>query len=305
MRIRTIKPEFWTDKRVASWDVFTRLFYIGLWSAADDYGRGSAEPERLAAELFPFDLSRDSRETLASVSRGLATLSAESRIVVYEVSGEVFFEIKNWKEHQRVDRPGKSRIPTPCDGFATPSRDTRETLATPSRLDQGSGIRDQGAGEQGERMGRAAWPRELIQQVEEVWAIWPKKLDPRPAMEAIAGAIQRDGFDVVKRGTEAICRANAERKTTPIHRYMPHPVKFFSDDAYLGDPACYGPHPPILSKAALLSEIKLLDEAYAKHPANPPAAGYIRENVTQAMRDELEALRQKLAKAKAALSTLG
>jgi hypothetical protein len=69
MRIRTIKPEFWTDKRVASWDVFTRLFFIGLWSAADDKGRGSAEPERLAAALFPYDLSRDPSETLARLSR--------------------------------------------------------------------------------------------------------------------------------------------------------------------------------------------------------------------------------------------
>lgn len=146
MRIRSVKPEFWTDKRVASWDHFTRLFYIGLWSAADDHGRGSAEPSRLAAELFPYDLSRDTRETLAKVSGALARLSDDSRITVYEVDGEVFFEISKWAEHQRVDKPGKSRIPLPINDPATSSRDTRETLARHPSTEQGAGSRDQGSG---------------------------------------------------------------------------------------------------------------------------------------------------------------
>jgi uncharacterized phage protein (TIGR02220 family) len=157
MRIRSIKPEFWTDKRVASWDPFTRLFFIGLWSAADDHGRGSAEPVRLGAELFPYDLSRDSRETLAKVSGALATLSEGSRIELYEAGGEVFYQIANWTRHQRVDKPGKSRIPTPNQGvaieplkaFATPSRDTRDTLATGAgSREQGAGSVEQGAGEE-------------------------------------------------------------------------------------------------------------------------------------------------------------
>jgi hypothetical protein len=143
-RIRTIKPEFWTDKKVAQWPAFTRLLFIGLWSAADDHGRGSAELVRLAAELFPYDLSRDSRETLASVSEGLAVLSEASRITLYEVNGECYYQVENWTKHQRVDKPGKSRIPAPLSKFATPSRDSRETVATLSRLDLGSRIRDLG-----------------------------------------------------------------------------------------------------------------------------------------------------------------
>ena len=141
-RIRTIKPEFWHDKRVASWPYFTRLLFIGLWSAADDFGRGSAEPARIAAELFPYDLSRDPRETLARVSEALATLSDEGRIVVYEVEDETYFEVANWEKHQRVDKPGKSKIPSVSDGFARPSRDSRESVARPSRLEQGTGNRE-------------------------------------------------------------------------------------------------------------------------------------------------------------------
>ena len=145
MRIRTIKPEFWTDKRVASWDHFTRLLFIGLWSAADDHGRGSAESARLASELFPYDLSRDPRETLARVAASLDTLAASHRITLYEVEGEAFYEVAHWSKHQRVDNAGKPRVPTPSEGVARPSRDPRESCGE-SPLEQGAGNKEQGAG---------------------------------------------------------------------------------------------------------------------------------------------------------------
>jgi hypothetical protein len=142
MRIRTIKPEFWTDKKVATWSHFTRLFFIGLWSASDDYGRGSAEPARIAAELFPYELSLDPSETLARVSESLDTLSRESRIVIYENHGETYYEITNWSKHQKVDNKGKARIPTSSDKDSIVSR---ESLARVSRVDLGSRTMDLGS----------------------------------------------------------------------------------------------------------------------------------------------------------------
>lgn len=143
MRIRTIKPEFWTDKKVSTWDHFTRLLFIGLWSAADDHGRGSAEAARLASELFPYDLTRDPSDTLARVAAGLDTLSEASRIVLYEVEGEVFYEVSSWSKHQRVDNAGKPRVPTPSEGLAKPSLKSRETRGD-LPLEQGTGNREQG-----------------------------------------------------------------------------------------------------------------------------------------------------------------
>ena len=146
-RIRTIKPEFWSDKKVASWPLFTRLLYIGLWTSADDHGRGSAEQARVAAELFPYDLSRDPSETLARVAAGFETLAAEGRVTLYEVRGELFYEVARWKDHQRVDNAGKPRFPTPLDQDARPYRDSRETCGE-KPLEQGTGNRDQGTGKE-------------------------------------------------------------------------------------------------------------------------------------------------------------
>lgn len=137
MRIRTIKPEFWSDKRVGDWDPFTRLLFIGLWSLADDHGRGTAESAIIAAQLFPYDISRNPRETLARVSKSLATLSKDRRIAIYESGGQSFFEIINWQRHQRVDKPGKSRIPKQNGTFETLSRESREDSPEASRSDLG------------------------------------------------------------------------------------------------------------------------------------------------------------------------
>src|SRR3990167_3984881 len=55
-RIRTIKPDFWMDARLAK-DLTRdqRLFYIGLWNQADDEGRFRAHPDLLKGALFPYD----------------------------------------------------------------------------------------------------------------------------------------------------------------------------------------------------------------------------------------------------------
>jgi len=37
-RIRTIKPEFWTDGDMFKLSRDARLFYIGLWNFCDDNG---------------------------------------------------------------------------------------------------------------------------------------------------------------------------------------------------------------------------------------------------------------------------
>lgn len=37
-RIRTIKPEFWEDEDIGKLPIPCRLFFIGCWNFADDYG---------------------------------------------------------------------------------------------------------------------------------------------------------------------------------------------------------------------------------------------------------------------------
>jgi hypothetical protein len=56
-RIRTIKPDFWTNEKVLSIKPLTRLLFIGMWNFADDYGRLDFSPISIKAKVFPNDPS--------------------------------------------------------------------------------------------------------------------------------------------------------------------------------------------------------------------------------------------------------
>ena len=43
-RIRTIKPEFWTDEKVGECSIPARLLFIATWNIADDRGNLERKP---------------------------------------------------------------------------------------------------------------------------------------------------------------------------------------------------------------------------------------------------------------------
>lgn len=146
MRIRSIKPEFWRSQDISRLEIEDRLLFIGLWSYVDDNGVGEDRVPMIAADLFADDIERDPSETFERVSRGLARLFEGGQIIRYRVDGRDYFEVSEWKAHQRIDRPGKSRLPHhSAEGavLATVSRDIRDTLAP------GTGNREQGTGNEG------------------------------------------------------------------------------------------------------------------------------------------------------------
>lgn len=54
-RIRTIKPSFWEDEKIARLPRACRLFYIGMWNQADDMGVIRGNPALLKSAIFPYD----------------------------------------------------------------------------------------------------------------------------------------------------------------------------------------------------------------------------------------------------------
>ena len=109
MRIRSIKPEFWRSRDIANLNWDARLVFIGLWSYVDDNGVGKDIDYDIIGDLFAADLIKDPRETVARVSRALASLSEAGLIYRYEFDGTPYLEIATWSRHQRIDKPGKPR----------------------------------------------------------------------------------------------------------------------------------------------------------------------------------------------------
>lgn len=139
-RIRTIKPEFPHSERLGSVSRDARLLFVNLFTISDDEGRARASSRLLASLLYPFDTDA------AGLMEGwLDELAGIGAIRLYEQDGVRYLDIPKWLEHQKIDKPSKSRLPA----FAEPSRafeNVREASSAdlvPSTKDHGPRTLDQ------------------------------------------------------------------------------------------------------------------------------------------------------------------
>ena len=96
-RIRTIRPEFWSDETIADLDDLSKLVYIGTWNLADDSGFFSWSVRGIAAELFRFERP-ERREK--KVARALEALEALGRIRVLACGKHAI--VPRFERHQRL-----------------------------------------------------------------------------------------------------------------------------------------------------------------------------------------------------------
>lgn len=142
-RIRSIKPEWLEDERMVMASSDARVLSIALILMADDYGNGRCCKAALACRVFP--PSGDSPESLMNsydrFSKALSEVTETRFAGVYEIDGQQYFTIRKWKEHQKVQHPGKPLVPYPPEGFWRTSGESHESLTpdlrpTTNDLDQ-------------------------------------------------------------------------------------------------------------------------------------------------------------------------
>lgn len=137
-RIRTIKPEFATDEKLAKVSRDARLTFVLCITQADDDGLLPGNHRQLLAALYPLDDS----VTFVKLSAWLEELIALGRLRWRETrDGSPILEIVHWSDHQKVDHKGKSLILPQLkplgEESANVSRESREDVANVSRSDLG------------------------------------------------------------------------------------------------------------------------------------------------------------------------
>ena len=108
-RIRTIKPEFWTDEDVMECSPNARLMFIGLWNFADDAGRLRASDKQIKAKIFPADQIDET-----NIRGWIDELSSNGLVTLYVVDNKEYLQINGW-HNQKIDRPQQSKIPPPSN----------------------------------------------------------------------------------------------------------------------------------------------------------------------------------------------
>jgi hypothetical protein len=96
MRIRQVKPSFWSDAHISDLHEPTRLFYIGLWMLADDAGWIRWDTREVAHELYGYESVRRRESKVDSM---LAELLEHGRVRQYDC-GHV--EVPTLSQHQRL-----------------------------------------------------------------------------------------------------------------------------------------------------------------------------------------------------------
>ena len=102
-RIRTIKPEFWTDDKLTECSLSARLLFIGTWNFADDEGNLDRSAKQIKARVFPVD-DIDCEPLLRE-------LIAQGLLTEYSVNGKVYLHIQGFKKHQVINRPSAPAYP--------------------------------------------------------------------------------------------------------------------------------------------------------------------------------------------------
>jgi hypothetical protein len=124
-RIRTVKPDFWTDAAVGECSVSARLLLIASLNFADDYGGLDRSSKQLKAQAFPYDNIDCEPLVQELIRHGL--------FIEYEVDGRKYLHIKGFRKHQKVENPAKPRIPL-YESTPTPKQTITEASPNPPRV---------------------------------------------------------------------------------------------------------------------------------------------------------------------------
>ena len=108
-RIRSIKPNYCRSKDVAALSTEARLFFILLWTEADDEGRLAYVPRQLVTVIFPWDEDYTPKDCRRWVDECIE----RKMIIQYSVGDQEYLQIVNFLKHQSVSKPSKSRLPAP------------------------------------------------------------------------------------------------------------------------------------------------------------------------------------------------
>ena len=144
-RIRTIKPEFWEDEKLAKLPLHARLLFIGTWNFADDNGVLLAHPILMKSHIFPYeDIG------ISTISEWIDMLVENGMLIRTTYNGKDYLVIRKFLIHQKINRKSiRINIPLPVvlqviDEY----NKTHGVLTEPSlqEREQGIGKRNDGTG---------------------------------------------------------------------------------------------------------------------------------------------------------------
>ncbi|MFD1660175.1 hypothetical protein ACFSL4_18715 [Streptomyces caeni] len=115
-RIRTIKPEAFISESLAGVSVNAERTFFGLLTQADDQGRFRDNAAIINGLLWPLR----AEHTAVHAEDDLQQLADAGLICRYTgCDGRGYLHVSTWGQHQKIDKPSQSRLPTCLAHHAT------------------------------------------------------------------------------------------------------------------------------------------------------------------------------------------
>lgn len=219
-RIRTIKPEFWTDPVMVQLPPLARLFYIGTWNfAICDQGHLEDDPLRLKLQILPAE----------SVDVGdlMDALVQAGRLERIEVDGGRYLHICNLAEHQKVDGRWTPRCPV-CTHQAPPSL-TQTPRASPKNAETHRSKGREGKGKEGK--GKVGADAPESDAFATFYALYPKKASRPQASKAHKAALKKADEGTILAGL----KAHLPIWERTERQFIPNPATWLNGERWADD----------------------------------------------------------------------
>lgn len=227
-RIRTIKPDFWTDGNMVRLSPFARLLYIGMWNfTLCDHGHVADDAMKLKLQILPMDA--------VDIDALLAEIMAQGRVVrVADKDGRTYLLVKRFEDHQKIDPRWKTRCPACAQVDSLTLTETPVSLGelpvTPElSLDLTLGREGMG------RDGKKTPPSKPAASTDfdTFWAQYPRKVGKIAGKKAFDKAIRLTSLEQLLSGIELLKRETAGKEL----EFIPHPASWLSAGRWDDEPS--------------------------------------------------------------------
>ena len=124
---RILKESICTSDNIDQLSAFEETVFYRLIVNCDDFGRFDGRPKIIASKLFPLKDIRTNQ-----IESALRALTSAELVILYEVDGKPFLQMKTWDRHQQI-RAKKSKYPTPEDGNITSASICNQLISDDSK----------------------------------------------------------------------------------------------------------------------------------------------------------------------------
>ena len=203
---RILKESICSSDNIDSLSAFQETFFYRLIVNCDDYGRMDARPKILASRLFPLKEVRSNQ-----IEDALRALTSAELVILYEVDGKPFVQMKTWDKHQQV-RAKKSKYPSPDAGIC------KKMIADDSKCPRNP-IQSLSESESNPNPKAAA----LDERFDRFWSVYPRhegKQSARKKFQAL-----NPSEELLQTMIEAVEKQKqSDQWTKDGGQYIPHPA---------------------------------------------------------------------------------